>query len=603
MKRKKLAAAMMAALTMISMTGCASNETTEESTAESTAALTAGTFTATGTGLHGEFEISVTVSEDAIESINIVEENETAGVGDKALQLIADEIVKKQTVNVDNVSGATVSSAAMIATVKSALGQAGDISRFQIDIEDEYVEETYDYDVVVVGSGIAGLTAALEAASEGASTALIEKLGIVGGTSVFSSGAFLATAEKEAVEQTAQVWTSRNTIQEKNVVDQEMVNAAMAVSPQAVELIASTGIEYSMIYDMFFYPSSSEKAQKNATTVTLADADTMIKSGENLIAYMTSKAEEMGVDVYLNTPATSLLQMEDGTVTGVVSDTEDALRTFNAGAVILATGDYARNAEMTAEICPDAAGDYTATSVGNTGDGITMALEAGGVLYDFQESLSGIFAPDPYDMPIVGQPNNSYPYDCVLVNSNGERLASETIGTHEQMYYFLNEDGTDSAWVIMDQQIADRFLNLEEYLEKTTDSSYIQAYQADSIEELAELIGADQETLCETISHYNELCEAGEDSDFGKESEYLNAIDDGTYYAVKEYNMTRGNYGGIQTNTNAEVIDKDGNAIPGLYAAGIVSSGAFFGDYYPGGEALSVGVHMGYIAGRNASQN
>lgn len=104
------------------------------------------------------------------------------------------------------------------------------------------------------------------------------------------------------------------------------------------------------------------------------------------------------------------------------------------------------------------------------------------------------------------------------------------------------------------------------------------------------------------IARYNELCNAQEDVDFGKDASYLKAIDDGVYYAVKEYNMTRGNYGGIVTNENAEVVDSDGNAIPGLYAAGIISSGAFFGDYYPGGEALGVGAHMGFIAGRNAAE-
>ena len=96
--------------------------------------------------------------------------------------------------------------------------------------------------------------------------------------------------------------------------------------------------------------------------------------------------------------------------------------------------------------------------------------------------------------------------------------------------------------------------------------------------------------------------QAKEDTDCGKEAEYLSPIDDGTYYAVKEYDLTRGNYGGIVTNEKAEVVNAQGQAIAGLYAAGILSSGAFFGDYYPGGEALGVGAYMGYIAGRQAAQ-
>ena len=252
------------------------------------------------------------------------------------------------------------------------------------------------------------------------------------------------------------------------------------------------------------------------------------------------------------------------------------------------------------ELCETAVGNYTATAIGNTGDGITMALEVGAVLDDFQESMSGIFAPDPYDMPVVGQPYNSYPYECLLLNTKGERKISETAGTHDQMIYFVNDGEADYGWVIMDQEIADQFLNLDEYLDKTTCSSVIQAYKETSIDALADDIGMSKEVLENAIDRYNSMCDNQKDTDCGKDSQYLSAIDDGTYYAVKEYNCTRGNYGGILTNENAEVIDQDGKTISGLYAAGIISSGSYFGDYYPGCEALAVGAHMGYIAGKNA---
>ena len=133
-------------------------------------------------------------------------------------------------------------------------------------------------------------------------------------------------------------------------------------------------------------------------------------------------------------------------------------------------------------------------------------------------------------------------------------------------------------------------------------SQLIQAFKADSIEALAEQIGIDPATLAKTVEDYNALCEAGEDTQFGKDAQYLNPINDGTYYAVKEYDMTRGNYGGILTNDRFEVITDAGEAIPGLYAAGIISSGDYFGDYYPGREALSLCAHGGYITGQNAAE-
>ena len=257
---------------------------------------------------------------------------------------------------------------------------------------------------------------------------------------------------------------------------------------------------------------------------------------------------------------------------------------------------------MTAEICNIASNNYTATAIGNTGDGITMALEVGAILDDFQESMSGIFAPDPYDMPVVGQPYDSYPYESILVNSKGERKVSETAGTHDQMIYFVEDGTADYAWVIMDQEIANNFINLEEYLNRcASGDKVIQAYKEDSIEKLANDININPEVLQNTIDEYNKMCVNGKDTDFNKDAQYLSAIDDGTYYAIKEYNCTRGNYGGILTNKNGEVIKEDNSTIKGLYAAGIISSGAYFGDYYPGCEALSLGAHMGYITGLNAA--
>ncbi len=154
----------------------------------------------------------------------------------------------------------------------------------------------------------------------------------------------------------------------------------------------------------------------------------------------------------------------------------------------------------------------------------------------------------------------------------------------------------------MDQEIAENFLNLDEYLDKTEKGSpFIKAYKEDSIEALAADMGVEEATLAATVTRYNELCEAGEDSDCGKDAEYLNALDVGPFYAVREYDMTRGNYGGIVTDYEGHVINNNDEIIPGLYAAGIISSGDTFGDYYPGGEALAVGVHMGYISGRNAA--
>lgn len=591
---KKLLSSIYIILSVISLASCkqATNEL--------------ATYASTVTGMGGEITIEVTFNQDTIQDINILSDNETAGVGDKALELMCNKVLTTQSISVDTVSGATISSTAFLSAVKETIKQANLEEHFKNKTDSESTTSTYsienhDYDVVVVGSGIAGLCAGLKAQESGANVAIIEKLGIVGGTSIYSSGIFLVAEDSNEYETVVNTWLSRNKIQERNEVNKTLVSNMLSVGPDLMEMIKDANVTYEMKNDVYFYPDPSEKAIQNANHIHLASHEAKQKGGELLISRLHEAFTSLGGTIYLDTPATSLIE-ENGEIKGVVSKTDTIEKVFNAKAVILATGDYAQNEEMTAEICNIASNNYTATAIGNTGDGITMALEVGAILDDFQESMSGIFAPDPYDMPVVGQPYDSYPYESILVNSKGERKVSETAGTHDQMIYFVEDGTADYAWVIMDQEIANNFINLEEYLNRcASGDKVIQAYKEDSIEKLANDININPEVLQNTIDEYNKMCVNGKDTDFNKDAQYLSAIDDGTYYAIKEYNCTRGNYGGILTNKNGEVIKEDNSTIKGLYAAGIISSGAYFGDYYPGCEALSLGAHMGYITGLNAA--
>lgn len=564
-----------------------------------------GVYAASAQGMDGTVSIEMTIEGNAITAITIVDDNETAGVGDKALEIIPPQVIATQSLAVDSVAGATVSSAAIKAAIADAITQAGgDAAEWRKREIPVVVEDhEYEYDVVVVGAGLAGLTAALSAEQAGAKVALLEKLGFVGGTSIFSSGNFLAAGTDELIPDVVAAWDKRNKIQEVNKVNIPLVESLLAVSPTVLQMYNDVGVDFT--YDDSTYTASpvpSEKAVKNASTVEMVNVKVKSKGGEALIASLYKRLEADGVDVFLNTAATSLLT-EDGAVTGVLcEDDKTGTKTFKAKAVILCTGDYARNNDINAEIAPETVGEYTATAVSNTGDGLLMALDVGAGLHPYQESLSGNFNADPYDMPVVGQPNNQFPFAVLLVDREGVRRVSEAAGPHDQQVFFIYEDEPDHAWAIMDQDIADTFLNLQTYLDKTAAGNpFIIAYEADTIEELAEKIGVDPAVLAQTVADYNALCEVGEDTQFGKAADYLNPITDGKFYAVKEYDMTRGNYGGITSNADFQVTTAEGEVIPGLYAAGLISSGDYFGDYYPGREALSLCAHGGYIAGQNAA--
>ena len=565
------------------------------------AALKDGKYTASAIGMDGEVKIDVTVEDNKVKAIAI-EDNETAGVGDKALSMIADQVIANQSLAVDSISGATVSSAAMKSALEDALKQAGaDVKEWRArSIPVEVKDEEFNYDVVVVGAGYAGIQAALKASIDGAKVALIEKLGVVGGTSIFSSGAFVAAFTKEEIPEKVQIWINRNT-EFLNKIDRDKLNKAMENAPEIIALYAEMDINGKPYTGTGWGIDASEKAIKNASTVKLADVAVHAKGGEYLIDTLMKRLEKNGVDVFVNTPMTELIT-SNGAVAGVVCQTKRGVKTFHAKTVVLATGPFARNPELAKELDPGSEHNFTAASKGDTGDGIVAARKLGAVMYPYQHKMSGIFAPDPYDMPVVGQPSNSYPFNSLLVTSKGERKVSETAGSHFQTEYFIEADAPDFGWVVMDQAVADRFLNLEKYLKATKDgSTYIEAYKEDTLEALAKDMKTDAKTFIATVERYNELCKAGRDDDFGKDIKYLDPIDEGPFYAVKEYDLTRGEFGGIVTNDKAQVVNSEGKPIKGLYAAGLISSGELIGDFYPGMEALGVCSYMGYIAGREAA--
>ena len=608
---KRIVALTLCAALVVPLAGCgaASGSTNTAASAVPTS-YKAGTFTGVGTGMDGDIKLDVTFSDSAITDIQIKEQNETVGICEWAYDTLLPQIVEYQSLAVDSVSGATVTSAGIKSAVADAVEQAGgDAAALRkVEVPSQAEDAEYDYDVVVVGGGLAGLMSATKAAKSGAKVALIEKTGTLGGSSVTASGIFACAENEDHVQPMYDSWLKKNENNQNNQVEEDMVMALCESSPEVVAELKDDGVEFEIntsekTGSQTIFSTASEGSVKNAKSIQMASVEATGKGGEQLIKNITAAAEKAGVTIYRNTPGTKLLTDENGAVNGIVSESEKyGTKTFHAKAVVLCTGDYAQNAELTAEINPRAAGEYSATAVGNTGDGITMALEVGGVLDEFQESMSGVFSADPFNMPTIGQKANAYPFESIVLTMDGQRVYREDGGSHPQMVHYVRDNDLDTAWCVMDQKIAENFVNLEDYLASTENGSpIIKAYKADSLEELAGLMEVDANTLKETVTEYNKMVEQGEDTDCGKDAKYLDAIDEGPFYAVLLYDGTRGNYGGIVTNTEAEVVNAEGNAIPGLYAGGIVSSGAFFADYYPGGEALAVAAHMGYISGENAA--
>ena len=614
---KRIVSMLLAALMAIALAACAPEsqpEATPETTpeVEITPALqeqeqeepqaqsyTAGSYTATVMGHNSEMTVTVTLSESAIEDIQVAENQETEMVGQKAIEMMPGRIIEAQSLAVDSVSGATVTSAAIKAAVADCATQAGADGNALYSApvaEEEVKDETFAYDVVVVGGGLAGLSAAATAQQQGMKVAVVEKLSIVGGSSVLTSGTWQSNVS--GTEEEMETWIATWLASQEEFVsayypEEEMIRATCAASADANKMLNACGLATT---------SMTVPGYGGMTSPDIAQT----KKGWKIIETLEDYLENNGVDIYVDTPATQIL-MEGGAAVGVVCETDQGTKTFEAQAVVLATGGYHRSAELMEEYVPLAADNYTASAIGNTGDGMVMAQEVGAALYKEQTVFGGYFVFNPKDMLRGGYAYSDTLSNSLYVSQYGDRRYKEDgLGYSMTAMYNIYYEPT-FVWSVMDSDIVGQMEIVTDYytigaeeIIANEDGLY-EIVSADTLEELAVKMGVILTLFVQNVERYNELCALGEDVDMGKSPELLEVIDNGPFYAIKGYAVDRSTVGGIVSNTEAEVCDESGNAIPGLYAAGDVSNRAFYSGAYYGASGLCVASTRGYLAGLNAS--
>lgn len=559
-------------------------------------AYTPGTYEGTAQGHLGTVKVKVTLAKDKIEAIEVIESAETGGIGDVAAERVIKDVLDNQSLAVDAVTGCTVSANAFRMAIEDALTVAGANVQALREVpkaEQPKVERELSVDVCVVGSGAAGLMAALEAAEAGAKVVILECLSRNGGSTRTSSAMIVAggtplQAEagiEDSVDNLKAYWRERG----EGLVDVQQTDYVAEHINDSLAKLMELGVPY----------VSSLILQSGTATVNRAHLP--VGFGVALCDVLTQKLSDMGVDILYDTRAESLLQADDA-VTGVVATSRQGKLTVNAGAVVLATGGYGWNPNMVKEYAPDAEGAWPVSSPGSTGDGITMAMAVGADTV-FKGGFIGwkVVNPvhghtSPIGAPIYGAAN-------LIVNPKGDRFGNEA-EDYPFLYNSMRSDGGDKFYFIFEtaqgetrdlvDNVSDTIANLEKGVEAKL------CFKADTIEELAQVAGLTN--LKATVDAWNAAIKAGKDDTFGRDTATMTLIENGPFYALQSMRATLGTFGGLKTQITGEVLTPQGTPIPGLYAAGEVANGDFFPVIYPAsGSALSMCIVLGQEAGRSAA--
>lgn len=576
-------------LTMSLMVGCTQEkpgetkqEPSEENkieTPEQDTSVPDGAYEGTGHGFGGDLKVSVGLEGGVIKNIDIVEHYETAGVSDMIIEGMPQRIIDAQSYEVDLISGATFTANAIKYAVKDALEAAGAAAAFTeaknagADKKDE--EKTTD--VVIVGAGLAGISAAIEARNAGSDVIVVEKLGRVGGNSVASGGIIYATGSpiNSEYDNDPDDLTKYYQMRANGKADEELIRYGAENSGDTIAWMIENGVAFN-------------DEVKPAGLSGAPRAHYATDGAAGIVMTLYKQALDAGVEFIMETPVKEII-MNGGAASGVIAEGKNGKITINSKAVIVAAGGFDGNEEMRDKYAPHAKGTVVYSSYGNSGDYIEMGEAVGAEMY-FPDAIMG--------MRIINK--NAYLtkgvnilawLNTIAVTDEGERFENESADYPVNFTNMINTGRQDFYWVYDSSQA--------DLCELAVKSGY--GSKADTLEELAAATGMNPEKLTASVERYNSFA-GGEDEDFGKKG-IVALSEEGPYYAIKVRPATIAGFGGFVINTDSEALDKDGNAIPGLYAAGECASGQFFDrEYAVSGTMLNFATVFGRTAGRNAAE-
>ena len=553
----------------------------------------------TGVGKHGDITVAVTFDAGKIQDIKIVKNAENPILAKKVFTDLKDQVVALSSTDVDLVSGATFSAKGFIDAVNDAAKKAGvtlaKADKKALKKAARELPKTSNYDVVVIGAGGAGFSAAITARNAGANVVLLEKMPAVGGNSLIS-GAEMNVAKnwvqpKLGINDDSPELHAQDTFKGGDGKgDMKVINVMTHQALDAAKWCRDyLGVRFEDD-NLFFFGGHSRKRALIPVGHT----------GTEFIAKFQAKADELGIPVITNMKAEELIKNKDGRVVGVKATMDGKRYTFSARkGVVIATGGFAANVAMRTEANPFYGDGFKTTNMPSAmGEGITMAKNIGAQVVNM-----GLIQTYPMCDPNSGAIeliDDARFEGAILVNQEGKRFVEE-LQRRDVMSKAILEQTGKYCYAIFNGEIEKRshaITHHQDEVEVFTKTGIL--HKADTIEGIADFFKIPVDNLKATIARVNEFARTGKDLDFNYRSRFVD-LSTGPYWIYRGVPSVHHTMGGLKINPKAEVLDANDKPIPGLWAAGEVT-GCTHGTNRLGSNAYTDIIVFGRIAGAEAAK-
>lgn len=593
------AAVMLAAAAMTS----AAQASADAQDASNVLKMKPGAYVESAIGWNGPIEVKTTVSDNRIDSIEILKSDEVPYIADEPMKAIIQKVVSEQNLSVDVVTGASRSSEALLRAVGQAVQAAGGDLKFfthePVSIDPAALPEGEEAqaDVVVVGGGASGLAAAAAALESGARVIVLEKAPHTGGSAALSAG--IVTAAGTDIQKAsglpadsaglAKLWLEDQKRSVKgapaNLPDAAQVEALVKQSAEAVDwLTKKVGMQFSA--------NAAAADGIGAYQLLPISSDASRPAGAEEVEKLEQYVKKLGGIIRTATPAWKILTTDDGHVSGVAAADGKNRFTFRAKSVVLASGGFAADLMKVTSRQPRWAVyvERTGAAKTSTGDGLTMGLQVGAKEVSDSWLMGTQFAPAYPEMTAAMLGPRGFA-GATLVNEKGLRFVKEDLpNITSEMSQQLD------VWLITDSKDPEKAKTLRNYLGFDT------VVHGNTPEELGRRMGARADNVKQTIEKLNADAAAGKDTAFGRDPINFTSLTQAPYFAVKVRPVISGTIGGFVVTPDFQVLDNALKPIQGLWAAGELANRAFYNRVYEPGTSLLIAYASGRAAGTSAAK-